>query len=163
MKHKDVIAELYRCFRQQDVEGFSELCSPSIIWQQNQGFPGEGTHQGPIAVFNKVYKAFNLNWQRWHFVIERILDAGDDIVVLGYFSGIRQDTGLKFEVAASHIYSFKDGKVVKFQQYTDESMQIETTLNDKLVAKAIQGRPEKERLTCHESITSSVLSSEAIA
>ena len=120
MKNKEVVTELYRCFRQQDVERFKQLCSPSIIWQQNQGFPGEGTHQGPAAVLNKVYKSFNLEWQRWQFVIERILDAGDDIVVLGYFSGIKRETKQRFKLAASHIYSFKHGKVVKFQQYTDE-------------------------------------------
>ena len=120
MKNKEVVTELYRCFRQQDVEHFKQLCSPSIIWQQNQGFPGEGTHQGPAAVLNKVYKSFNLEWQRWQFVIERILDAGDDIVVLGYFSGIKRETKQRFKLAASHIYSFKHGKVVKFQQYTDE-------------------------------------------
>lgn len=120
MKNKEVVAELYRCFRQQDVECFTQLCSPSIIWQQNQGFPGEGTHQGPSAVLSKVYKSFNIEWQRWHFVIERMLDAGEDIVVLGYFSGIKRDTNEHFKLAASHIYSFKNDKVVKFQQYTDE-------------------------------------------
>jgi ketosteroid isomerase-like protein len=120
MKHKEVVEELYRCFRQQDVERFTQLCSPSIIWQQNSGFPGEGTHQGPTAVLNKVYKAFNIEWKRWSFVIERMLDAGDDIVVLGYFSGSKRDSDERFTLAASHIYSFRDGKVIKFQQFTDE-------------------------------------------
>jgi ketosteroid isomerase-like protein len=120
MKHKEVVEELYRCFRQQDVERFTQLCSPSIIWQQNSGFPGEGTHQGPTAVLNKVYKAFNIEWKRWSFVIERMLDAGDDIIVLGYFSGSKRDSDERFTLAASHIYSFRDGKVIKFQQFTDE-------------------------------------------
>lgn len=138
MKHKDIIAELYRCFREQDVEGFTALCSPSIIWQQNQGFPGEGTHQGPLAVFHKVYKAFNLDWQRWHFVTERVLDAGDDIVVLGYFTGIKRDTEAEFKIAASHIYSFNDEKVVKFQQYTDAVSKSESAgqyITDRRVAE----------------------------
>ena len=120
MKHKDVVIELYRCFRQQDVERFTQLCSPSITWQQNQGFAGEGTYQGPSVVLSKLYKSFNFEWQRWRFVIERILDAGDDIVVLGYFSGIDRDTKQPFTLAASHIYSFNNGKVTKFQQYTNE-------------------------------------------
>ena len=122
MKHKDVVEELYRCFRQQDVESFKQLCSPSIIWQQNSGFPGEGTHQGPTAVLSKVYKAFNLEWKRWSFVIERVLDAGDDIVVLGYFSGSKRDNNERFKLAASHIYSFRNGKVIKFEQFTDEQV-----------------------------------------
>lgn len=125
MKNKEIVEELYRCFRQQDVEHFKQLCSPSIIWQQNSGFPGEGTHQGPAAVLNKVYKAFNLEWKRWSFVIERILDAGDDIVVLGYFSGHKRDNSERFKLAASHVYSFERGKVVKFQQYTNEQKTVE--------------------------------------
>lgn len=134
MKNKEVVATLYRCFRQQDVECFTHLCSPSIIWQQNQGFPGEGTHQGPAAVLNKVYKSFNIEWQRWHFVIERMLDAGEDIVVLGYFSGIKRDTKEHFKIAASHIYSFKEGKVVKFQQYTNEQTITHKASADKALA-----------------------------
>ncbi len=127
MKNKEIVEELYRCFRQQDVEHFKQLCSPSIIWQQNSGFPGEGTHQGPTAVLNKVYKAFNIEWKRWSFVIERILDAGDDIVVLGYFSGVKRDDGEHFKLAASHIYSFNAGKVTKFQQFTDEQSMVSNT------------------------------------
>jgi ketosteroid isomerase-like protein len=127
MKNKEIVEELYRCFRQQDVEHFKQLCSPSIIWQQNSGFPGEGTHQGPTAVLNKVYKAFNIEWKRWSFVIERILDAGDDIVVLGYFSGVKRDDDERFKLAASHIYSFNAGKVTKFQQFTDEQSMVSNT------------------------------------
>ena len=67
-----------------------------------------------------MYKAFNIEWKRWFFVIERILDAGDDIVVLGYFSGFKRDNNERFKLAASHVYSFEDGKVVKFQQFTDD-------------------------------------------
>ena len=134
MKNKEVVTELYRCFRQQDVERFPQLCSPSIIWQQNRGFPGEGTHQGPSAVLNKVFKSFNIEWQRWYFVIERMLDAGEDIVVLGYFSGIKRDTKEHFKLAASHIYSFKHGKVVKFQQYTNEQSIVQQTSTDAVLA-----------------------------
>lgn len=122
MKNKEIVEELYRCYRQHDVECFQYLCSPSIIWQQNSGFPGEGTHQGPEAVLNKVYKAFNIEWKNWTFVIERILDAGDDIVVLGYFSGHKRDNGEYFKLAASHIYSFRNNKVIKFQQFTNEQL-----------------------------------------
>lgn len=124
MKNKEIVEELYRCFRQQDVERFAELCSPSIIWQQNQGFPGEGTHQGPLSVLNKVFKAFNNEWKRWSFTIDRVVDAGDDVVVLGYFSGVLRDTGKIFRLPASHAYSISQGRVVKFEQYTGSDLKL---------------------------------------
>jgi ketosteroid isomerase-like protein len=124
MKRNDVVEELYRCIRQQDVECFKQLCSPSIIWQQNSGFPGGGTNQSPAAVLSKIYKALNYDWKHWTFVIDRILGAGDDIVVLGYFNGSNRENNERFELAASHIYSFSEGKVIKFQQFIDESVDI---------------------------------------
>jgi ketosteroid isomerase-like protein len=120
MKNRDVVAELYRCLQKKEIKCFQRYCSPSIIWQQNSGFPGEGTYQGPEAVVDKVFKAFNNEWKHWSFEIERIIDTGDDIVVLGHFSGYMRDDNTKFKKkAASHIYSFDAGKVVKFQQFTN--------------------------------------------
>ncbi|MFT4837422.1 MAG: ketosteroid isomerase-like protein [Psychromonas sp.] len=124
MKRNDIVEELYRCIRQQDVECFKQLCSPSIIWQQNSGFPRGGTSQSPAAVLSKIYKALNHDWINWSFVIDRILDAGDDIVVLGYFNGSHRENNQRFELAASHIYSFNEGKVIKFQQFIDESVEV---------------------------------------
>lgn len=124
MKNREIIEELYRCYRDENVERFSELCSPSIIWQQNEGFPGEGTHQGPVSVLNKVFKAFNNEWKRWNFTIERILDAGEDVVVLGYFSGVWRDSGKVFRIPASHAYSLHQGVVTKFQQYTGSDLKV---------------------------------------
>ncbi|MFT6113530.1 MAG: ketosteroid isomerase-like protein [Oleispira sp.] len=124
MKHNDVVEELYRCIRQQDVECFKQLCSPSILWQQNSGFAGDGTNQSPTAVLTKIYKAFNYEWKHWSFVIDRILDAGDDVVVLGYFNGSNRENNERFELAASHVYSFSNGKVIKFQQFIDEPVGV---------------------------------------
>lgn len=119
MKNKDVVAELYGCFQKKKVECLQRYCSPSIIWQQNSGFPGEGTYQGATVVIDKVFKAFNNEWRYWSFKIERIIDTGEDIVVLGHFSGYLRDDNAKFRIAASHIYTFEAGKVVKFQQFTN--------------------------------------------
>ena len=124
MKRNDLVEELYRCIRQQDVECFKQLCSPSIIWQQNSGFPRGGTNQSPAAVLNKIYKTLNYDWEHWRFVIDRVLDAGDDLVVLGYFNGSNRENSQRFELAASHIYSFSEGKIIKFQQFIDESVEV---------------------------------------
>ncbi|MFT7457200.1 MAG: hypothetical protein ACI892_002365, partial [Marinobacter maritimus] len=50
--------------------------------------------------------ALNDQWKHGSFVIDRILDAGDEIVVLGYFNGRHRENDQRFELAASHIYSF---------------------------------------------------------
>jgi hypothetical protein len=77
-----------------------------LSWQHRRGFPGSGTKQSPAAVLCKIYKALNDQWKHGSFVIDRILDAGDEIVVLGYFNGRHRENDQRFELAASHIYSF---------------------------------------------------------
>ena len=51
--------------------------------------------------------------------VDELLDAGDKVVMLGYYLGARKATGKKFQAQVAHIWTIAAGKAVKFQQYTD--------------------------------------------
>ena len=50
---------------------------------------------------------------------EKFIDGGDCVVSLGRYSGSVNSTGEKFGAQYAHVWEFRDGKVVWFQQYTD--------------------------------------------
>jgi hypothetical protein len=60
--------------RQQDVELATKQW---VRWRRHQS--------KPAAVLSKIYKALKYESKYGSFVIYRILDAGDDIVILGHF------------------------------------------------------------------------------
>jgi uncharacterized protein len=51
--------------------------------------------------------------------VDELLDAGEKVVMLGFYTGVRKATGKRFRAQAAHIWTIVAGKAVKFQQYTD--------------------------------------------
>jgi ketosteroid isomerase-like protein len=51
--------------------------------------------------------------------VDEIFEAGDRVIVLGYYDGVPRATGKAFQAQVAHIWTMAAGKVVKFQQYTD--------------------------------------------
>ena len=48
-----------------------------------------------------------------------VLDAGDTAIGHGHYSGTYKPTGKPVRAQFAHFFTFRDGKIVKFQQYTD--------------------------------------------
>ena len=51
--------------------------------------------------------------------MRRIVGAGDTVLVEARYRGTVKKTNQKFDVQAAHVWDVKNGKAVKFQQYTD--------------------------------------------
>ena len=91
MTNLELIKELYRAFCEKDYDAFLEICTFDIKWVQNEGFPGGRTYIGAQSVVEGVFKAFNNDWKSWSFEIEQYLDAGEEIIVIGSYVGLRGD------------------------------------------------------------------------
>ena len=50
------------------------------------------------------------------------IDGGDNVVVLGKYSGTYKATGKSFQADFAHVWTIRDGKAVKFVQYTDTAL-----------------------------------------
>jgi uncharacterized protein len=119
MTNLELTQELYRTFREKDYDAFLGICTPDLIWVQNEGFPSGRTYQGAEAVVEGVFKAFNNDWDSWSFDIEQYLDAGDTIIVIGSYTAKHRISGKSFRSPAAHVYDISEGKVSRFRQFTD--------------------------------------------
>lgn len=118
----EIIQELYRSFREKDYDAFLQVCTPDLQWIQNEGFPRGTTYQGAEAVVDRVFKAFNDDWEAWSFEIEQWLDAGETIVVIGSYIGEHRLPGRVLRSPAAHVYDLQNGKVWRFRQFTDTQL-----------------------------------------
>lgn len=114
-----LITRLYSAFRARDYEAFRQICAPEIVWIQNPGFPGGGTHHGAEAVIENVFKTFRNAWDNWKFEIDESLDAGTAVVVLGKYTAVHKASGKEMTAQAAHVYDIKNGKVSRFRQFAD--------------------------------------------
>ncbi|MEA5503979.1 nuclear transport factor 2 family protein [Halotia wernerae UHCC 0503] len=129
MSNLEIVKSLYTAFQERDTKTVLEIFDPQIEWIQNEGFPGGGRYIGAEAVLKNVFAKFRLDWEVWQAVVEEWLDARDRIVALGEYRGTYKSTGKSTTAAFAHVYKFKNGRIFKFQQYTDtfkvaEAMQL---------------------------------------
>jgi ketosteroid isomerase-like protein len=58
-------------------------------------------------------------WQEAHFEVEEIIDAGDEVVLFTYTTGLAK-SGIKLGVRVGHVLSFRAGKIVRWQYFGED-------------------------------------------
>lgn len=114
MTNLQVIQELYKAFREKDYDAFLDVCTSDLEWIQNAGFPGGATYQGAEAVVEGVFKSNDKQWEMFSFRINRYLEAGDSVIVIGAYVARHRQSQKSLQAAAAHIYDLIDGKVCRF-------------------------------------------------
>lgn len=119
MSNSDVIKNLYDSFAKGDVPSVLATFDENISWTEAEGFIYGGTYTGPNAVLENVFMKFGTEWEGFSAVPDQIVDGGDHVVGLGNYSGKLLKTGKSVTVPFAHAWTFRDGKIIKFVQYTD--------------------------------------------
>ena len=119
MDNKQVIENGYKSFASGDIPALLGTFDENIEWTEAEGFPYGGTYTGANAILENVFMKLGTEWEDFAAVPDEFLDAGDNIVALGNYSGKYNATGKSMKVPFAHVWTLRDGKIVKFVQYTD--------------------------------------------
>jgi uncharacterized protein len=102
-----------------DLPALLALLDPQVDWNEAEGYIYGGRYVGPEAVVNGVLARLATEWDGYTIAPDELLDAGDWVVALGWYSGTYKTTGRKFRARFAHVWTLRDGKIVHFQQYAD--------------------------------------------
>ncbi len=119
MNNVELMKSLYQAFATGDIPGLLQSFDENIEWTEAEGFPYGGTYRGANAIVENVFMKLGSEWEKFSAVPNEFLDAGDNIVALGNYSGKYIQTGKSMNVPFAHVWTFRGGKIVKFVQYTD--------------------------------------------
>jgi ketosteroid isomerase-like protein len=61
-------------------------------------------------------------WDGFSVVPSELVDGGDTVVALGTLSGTYKATGKAVRVPFAHVWKLRDGKAIKFHQYTNTAV-----------------------------------------
>ena len=118
----DVIREVYAGFDRGSINELLTSLHPQAEWHEAEHvtfWPGS-PFVGPDAVirglFARIPKVFG---DTWSIDVERLFGSATTVIMQGRYSGIVQSTGEHLSPQVAHIWDFEDGKIVRFQQYTD--------------------------------------------
>lgn len=102
MRNSNIVRKLYEAFEARDRETILEIFDPEIVWIQNKGFPGGGTHIGAEKILKDVFEPFRVEWDSWEAIVSNWLDAGEAVVALGEYRGVNKGTGKSMKSAFAH-------------------------------------------------------------
>ena len=119
MSNTDTVRTTYDALARGDVPAVLGFLDPNIDWTEADGFPCAGTYHGPDAVLQNVIMKLGTEWDGFSAVPDDFVAEGDKVIALGQYSGKYKATGKSFRTHFAHVWTLRDGKAVKFQQYTD--------------------------------------------
>jgi ketosteroid isomerase-like protein len=93
-----------------------------LAWRQTPGFPHAETYRTPDEVLSGVFGRLREEWDGFKGVPEDFMDAGEQIVVTGTYSGTSKATGRSFEAPFAHVFTVRDGAIVELRQYADTKL-----------------------------------------
>jgi ketosteroid isomerase-like protein len=121
----DVVRAVLEAQRRRDWEAFRGLYHPEIEWEDVSGLWGDwGMRRG----FDDVRDAF-VTWfeafEQVHFDLERIVEAGDQVVAFIRVGGRGRESGLVIDQRIPSVWTVRGGRVVRVRGYRDEAEALE--------------------------------------
>jgi uncharacterized protein len=117
----ETIQAAYAAFGRNDPSVLFGAMDPAINWNEAEGNPlAKGNpYIGPQKIGEGVFGALLASIDNFSAVPATFIDGGDHVVVLGRYGGTMKAGGARLDAPFCHVYHFRGGKAVTFQQFTD--------------------------------------------
>lgn len=123
----EIIRAHYRGSDHKDLDAMMAPITDATAWTEMAGFPYAGTYVGRDAIIDGVFRRIGEEWDGYTFSLERLVDGDATIVGIGTYSGVFRKTGKAMSVRVTHVWDLSDGKVTRFEQFTDTRLVAEAT------------------------------------
>ena len=117
---------VYAAFGRADVEGILALLDPQVSWRTPgpPDLPTAGLRRG-VAGVREFFGALLGTLDVQDFRPTDFFSGGDKVVVLGTSREGPKGTGRLVDFRWVHVFTFRDGKIVEFDEPADVSLLVE--------------------------------------
>lgn len=119
-QNKQLIMQGYKLFQAGDIEGLLQLFSDDIEWVGNEidyvPFSREFRGRQGVAQF---FAEMNDAQEAEQFEPQEMIAEGDKVAVTGQAKWRVRATGRSYAYPWAHVFTIRDGKVARFEQYYD--------------------------------------------
>ena len=117
----DIVKGIYEAFGRGDVVAVLGAFDAGVSWREADGFlyADGNPYVGPQAVAQGVFQRIGGDMDGLTLSLDNIVDGGDTVVTEGRYHATMKKTGTPVDAQFAHVWQVRDGKVVRFQQYTD--------------------------------------------
>lgn len=118
---RDFIRSLYDAFARGDAETVLGMLDENVEWKEAEGGPlaEDNPYIGPQAVAEGIFGPLTTDMEGFTVTPKQFVAEGPDVVALGRYTGTHKASGEPLDAQFVHHWTVEDGKVTRFQQYTD--------------------------------------------
>jgi ketosteroid isomerase-like protein len=112
-----LVERLYQAFDALDLEAIAEIIDPEVDIHQSDELPWGGDfhgHEGLAQFFGRLRETITSR-----VTTQVVFAAGDDVVQIGRTAGTVNASGAAFDVDEMHLFTVRDGRVVRFEARID--------------------------------------------
>lgn len=121
MNNVNLVKSAYAALSVGDVPKLLGSMHPQVQWTVTAGYKYGGIYRGPDAVLQNVLAKIPQDFESFSIDIERLLDAGNVVVMQGHYVAQGKATGKSVRAAVVHVLELSEGKIVRFDQYVDSA------------------------------------------
>lgn len=129
----EIVSEMYESFENGDIPAVVEKMDSEIIWNEaeNYVYADGNPYVGSEDILNGVFARMGEEWDEFNITDQSIYPVGDDMVLAtGRYNATYKESEKTMDAQHSHIWWLEDGKVTRFQQYTDTKQAWDTVNGD---------------------------------
>lgn len=119
--NKEIIRGTYEASPAEKGQRLQAALAPDASWTEAAGFPYAGTYIGFEAIATGVFKRLATEWIDYRAEAHTYLEDGDKVAAFGMYAGTYRATGKAMTATFAHLYTLKDGKIVRMEQYVDSA------------------------------------------
>jgi ketosteroid isomerase-like protein len=92
--------------------------TPDFVWDMStfRGWPEQQTYDG-VEGATEFMNTWLAAWEDWQLEVERLVDAGDDVVAVLRQRGRSKTTGLLVDMHFAQVWTFRDGRQARMRMY----------------------------------------------
>jgi uncharacterized protein len=119
----EVVRRAYGAMDTRDIETLIELWDPSVEW-----IPDESIGEPPVRGREHVIRYFEERAEMFGEIkteIEEQWDAGDEVLAFIHVTGSGVSSGAGFDVRVAHLWTLRDGVLVRGEGFEDRDEALE--------------------------------------
>jgi ketosteroid isomerase-like protein len=119
-ENKQRVMEGYQKFKNGDIPGLLEMYQDDAQWiePESELIPFSGKHTGKAGIA-QFFQELDQAVQPLQFTPKEFIAEGDKVIVLGEASWLVKNTGRTYDNTWVHVFTLRDGKVARFEDYHD--------------------------------------------
>jgi uncharacterized protein len=113
----EVARAMWDAFLAADIQAALSFFDPDVEWD-GTNLPDGEVGRGHEAILDHVSRWAD-QWDDWTVEVERVIDAGDEQVVLFIRETGQSNSGLKMDERHAELYTVRAGKIVRREGFSD--------------------------------------------